>query len=345
MWQYQQTTELYHHGILGMHWHHHKSSTSEEFISGNRSPNEPLPTRKSNRRLKLEEHYKSQGFSEKDAIDAANKRIRAEKTLAVLAGVTVAAASAYVISKHYKDTVDKTINMGASLQNMSTRSNRGVEDAFYASLNNRDNTKYRGLYGNQLGGLTDKHVYETKIKALSSIKVASKKNAADAFNQMLKDDKESAKAISEHLNNLELVTPGQQKTLAKARLALQNGKIDKNVYEAFNLSLTDHSSEKADTAAKKFYDVLKKKGYGAIQDINDMKYSGYNTKSPVIVFDGPKSLVVDKVREVGAAEIQKDMAKGYADIMGTNLLKTGAKVTAVYGGAKIIQKSVDDIQR
>lgn len=338
MWQYRQTDELYHHGILGMHWGHHRSHVDGGSNSITTKP-------KSKRRSKLEELYKSRGFSKDEAEEAADKRIRAEKTLVVIGGLTVAAASAYVISKHYKDTVDKTIKMGADLQNISTKSNRGIADAFYASMNDRDNTKYRGLYGNQLGGLTDTKVYETKIRAIGNIKVASKKNAAEAFSKMLENDKDSRDAIVDHLSKMEFSTPGQRHTLFKARTSLEAGKIDKNVYEAFNLSLTDHSNESANAVVKNFYDNLKQKGYGAIEDINDMKYSGYNTKSPVIVFDGPKSLVIDKVREVGSEEITKNMQKGYADIVGTDLLKRGAAVTAVYGSAKIIQKNVDDIRQ
>lgn len=30
-----------------------------------------------------------------------------------------------------------------------------------------------------------------------------------------------------------------------------------------------------------FYKKLQELGYGAIQDINDKKYSGYNTKNPI----------------------------------------------------------------
>ena len=170
-----------------------------------------------------------------------------------------------------------------------------------------------------------------------------KKNAANALGEMLKGDKDSAEAIEKHLNNINFATPGQQKTLAKAQEALRKGKIDKNVYEAFNLSLTDHSDKAADDVAKKFYGHLKTKGYGAIQDINDMKYSGYQSKSPVIVFDGAKNLVVDRVREVGENEIATNMKKGYVDIVGTTLVKKGAAILGIYGSAKLIQKSANDI--
>lgn len=74
-----------------------------------------------------------------------------------------------------------------------------------------------------------------------------------------------------------------------------------------------------------------------------MKYSGYQSKSQVIVFDGAKNLVVDRVREVGENEIATNMKKGYADIVGTTLVKKGAAILGIYGGAKLIQKSANDI--
>ena len=89
---------------------------------------------KSKHRLKLEEEYRSKGMSEEEAAVAAYKRMRTEKIIAATAGVTIAAATAYVAYKHYDKTVDKFIKAGTELQNMSGNSNKGVSDAFYFSM-------------------------------------------------------------------------------------------------------------------------------------------------------------------------------------------------------------------
>lgn len=89
---------------------------------------------KSKHRLKLEEEYRSKGMSEEEAAVAAYKRVRTEKIIAATAGVTIAAATAYVAYKHYDKTVDKFIKAGTELQNMSGNSNKGVSDAFYFSM-------------------------------------------------------------------------------------------------------------------------------------------------------------------------------------------------------------------
>ena len=70
---------------------------------------------KSKHRLKLEEEYRSKGMSEEEAAVAAYKRVRTEKIIAATAGVTIAAATAYVAYKHYDKTVDKFIKAGTDI--------------------------------------------------------------------------------------------------------------------------------------------------------------------------------------------------------------------------------------
>ena len=100
---------------------------------------------KSERRLTLEKKYQEKGMSEEEAAIAAYKRVRTEKIIAATAGLTVAAATAYIAYKQYDKSVDRIIKAGTELQNISSNSNKGVTDAFYFSMTKGDNTKYRGL--------------------------------------------------------------------------------------------------------------------------------------------------------------------------------------------------------
>lgn len=94
-------------------------------------------------------------------------------------------------------------------------------------------------------------------------------------------------------------------------------------------------------AYKKFYDKLKSHGYGAIQDINDMKYSGYHAKNPLIVFDNSKNnIMVKSVKEIkddltipGTKELNKaageTIAEGFIKKAGP-LSAAGLSAGAVY---------------
>ena len=334
MWTYNYSNaySLYHTGVLGMKWGHHK-------------PTEPTASiKKSKHRTSLEEKYKSDGMTQKDAEIAADKRIKTEKVIAAVAGLTIAAAATYIAVNHYQNAVDKTIKAGKELQNISTNGNKGVEDAFYASLGKRDNTKYRGIYGMQLRGGFDSHpVYETKMKVTKDIKLASRDTASKTFKHLVENYPEFKKAVTDHFSDIEYPTPKQNALNRRAVEKLKKGIADPKVYEAFNLSLTEHSNDQANKAARTFYDTLKSKGYDAIQDINDRKYSGYHSSTPTIFFGGSRALTVDRVRELTSDEIQKNKRIAYADIIGTDAVKKGAIVTGSILGVKSAKKQVSNI--
>ena len=278
---------------------------------------------KSKHRSALEEEYKKKGMSSEEAEIAAYKREKTEKILAVTAGVAITAAAAYVAYKHYDKTVDRIIKAGTELQNMSTNSNKGVADAFYASMTKMDNTKYRGLYGNQLGAMGSK-VYETKIGVDKELRVASEKSAISTLRDLVSNDSSYAKELKDRLSSSVGRYPldEQNNTINRALAALNKGKINGDVYNALNISLTDHSLPQS--TVDKFYDAMKSKGYDAIVDVNDKKYSGYRSSKPTIVFNGGSKLSVKNVREVSDKEIAKDATKGMADITVKNLIKPSA---------------------
>lgn len=298
--------------------------------------------KKSAHQSALEAKYKENGLTDDEAALAAYKRVQTEKIIAVTAGVTIAAAAAYVAYRHYDNTVDRVIKSGSTLQNISTNSNRGVADAFYSSGNRMDNTKYRGIYGTQLkgGGLLagSNKIYETKIGVQSDLKVASRKSATNVLSELVRSDKSYAKDLETELTSMQgsMQLPKQKKVISDGLKSLRSGKVDAKVYEALNLSLSDHGSQEANNSSKVFYDRLKAKGYDAIKDINDTKYSGYKTSTPTIVFNGGAKTAVSSVRELGEAEINKSLKIGYADIIARGYAKQGAAFVAAAGGVKAI---------
>lgn len=298
--------------------------------------------KKSDRQIKFEQKYKEQGMNQEEAELAAYKRVRTEKIIAVTAGMAITAAAAYVAYKHYDNNVDKIIKSGKTLQNISTNSNKGVSDAFYASMNKIDNAKYRGIYGQQLKNWTfNAPVYETKIGVDSGLKIASKKSATQALSELVKSDKTYSENLKTHLNNLygSMATPKQNEVIKRGLKSLNSGKVDSHVYEALNLGLVDHSPT-GKTISKGFYDLLKSKGYDGIKDINDSKYSGYKSVNPLIIFNGASKTSVKSIREIGEQEIKKNLMLGYADIVGKEIVKTGAAYTAGVLGLQTASKTI-----
>ena len=298
--------------------------------------------KKSDRQIAFEQKYKEQGMNQEEAELAAYKRVRTEKIIAVTAGITITAAAAYVAYKHYDNNVDKIIKSGKTLQNISTNSNKGVSDAFYASMNKIDNAKYRGIYGQQLKSWPiNAPVYKTKIRVDSGLKLASKKSATQALSELVKSDKTYSENLKTHLSNLsgQMSTPKQNEVIKRALKSLNSGKVDSNVYEALNLGLVDHSPT-GQTISKGFYDLLKSKGYDAIKDINDSKYSGYKSVNPLIIFNGASKTSVKSIREVGEQEIKKNLMLGYTDIVGKDIVKTGSAFVAGDLGLQTASKMI-----
>jgi hypothetical protein len=292
--------------------------------------------KKGKRQIKLEESYRNKGLTKEEAELAAYKRIRTEKTIAIVAGMTAVAAAAYVGYKHYDNTVDRLIKSGTVLQNMSNNANRGVSDAFYASFGKHDNNRYLGFYGSQLQKSVDygfsSGVYKTNIKLGDDLRLASPKNAVNVLRRTMQKDSQFADGVRQSLKGLSQasLSPNQKKVFDKALKSLNAGKIDNHVYEAVNIALVDHTP-RGQSVSSKFYD--------AIKDINDSKYSGYNTRNPIIVFNGSAKTAVDSISSIGKQQIEKQLKaeiyKKYAEDLVKAYASVGAAAIGVGSASKL----------
>lgn len=292
--------------------------------------------KKGKRQIKLEESYRDKGLTKEEAELAAYKRIRTEKTIAIVAGMTVVAAAAYVGYKHYDNTVDRLIKSGTVLQNMSNNANRGVSDAFYASFGKHDNNRYLGFYGSQLQKSVNygfsSGVYKTNIKLGDDLRLASPKNAVNVLRRTMQKDSQFADGVRQSLKGLSQasLSPNQKKVFDKALKSLNAGKIDNHVYEAVNIALVDHTP-RGQSVSSKFYD--------AIKDINDSKYSGYNTRNPIIVFNGSAKTAVDSISSMGKQQIEKQLKaeiyKKYAEDLVKAYAPVGAAAIGVGSASKL----------
>lgn len=344
---------LAHHGVKGMRWGVRRYQRKDGSltpagrkrynadISGAEKEGKKTEAKKSKHRMKLEKSYLEKGLTQEEAEIQAYKREKTEKALAIVGGMTIAAATAYVAYKYHDKTVDKLIPPGTLLQNISRNDTLGVRDAFYSSRTQMDNAKYRGILGLDIHGNGGK-VYEKKIGVNSALKIASETHARDALADLVKNDSTYANTLKNHLqSSYGRYSDTQNEIIRRGIISLNKGKVDSKVYEALNLSLVDHSLRTSDAINKGFYNKLKSLGYDAIIDVNDKKYSGYKSSSPIITFNAAKT-AVQSVREVGESEMLKSALKGYLDISVKSLAPKAAEAAGAAALVTMGKKALED---
>ena len=283
--------------------------------------------KKSKYRQKLEAQYKKLGLSDEDTQAAANRKIRAEKILAASAALTVAACAAYAYSKHRKNKIDGIIKAGEALQRIEMQDTGGkLHEVFYVAKGKHDMNRYKGLLGFTRAKQTG-HAYMMKLEASSDIKVASREKARKAFGDLMNNDKDF------------------RSSLGFGDRSFTTREINR-IYEEFNRQLVDRSMPK--DPVNKFYDKLKSAGYGAIQDVNDMDYSGYKAKNLLIVFDNAGgNISVKSVEEMTDMDgmgraYTKEMLKAAGEMQIDNLLgQEGLVISGIAGGSAAVSRLYD----
>lgn len=345
-----------HFGILGMHWGDRRKSESKEVLTAKKSLDSArekfkntssekaaLKYRyaredfnntkildklnlndKSKTQLKLEIKYKERGMNNNEAAVAAYKNIRTRKIVAISGAVAIAAIAGYAAYKIHDDRVDKIIKSGTLLQNITNDDTMSIRDAFYSSTNKSDKLKYKGIYGKVLQNRGD--VYEKQVQVLKDIKQASPKTARDTFATLMRTDKDFADEFSNTVKKY--ATSPQFESGAKS---LAKGKIDKNLYEAFNVALVDHSPE-AQVRSSKFYQALFDKGYNAVKDVNDVKFSGFQAKSPIISFKTSGIVDVVSNKKIAAEIIEKANTKSMNSLIVSTTAREYSKLGASFAG-------------
>ena len=262
--------ELYHHGIKGQRWG----------IRRYQNPDGSLTPEGKARYGTVENFERARR----------NKKIAAG--IAIGAGTTVAAAATYLAAhKYIQENVDYTMKG-------STLWRSGLEDVdpqpgrAYMTNNFFDKTVYQTWINNKVRN-TPISAKTFKYKS-DNIKVASNKTAKKYFENLYNNDSEFRKTVDDrmeefrkaaHFGQLNTLTPDQIRQIKRSR------SDSSSKYNAFNFLAVD-SDPNMKAAFKKYYDSLKKDGYGAIHDINDTKLSGFNAKGAKIVFDMDKAKLV-----------------------------------------------------
>lgn len=287
-------------------------------------------------------------MSAEEAEVAAYKRIRTERAIAIAGGATMAAAAAYVAYKHWDLNADKILKSGVSLQNISDTDNLDISSRrFYAAYTRGDKMKYRGLYGTELLDRGRQNIYAATIsKRANNLKIAGRKNASEILSGLMKNDDNYRREVRNAISVMARSwgnSPQLNSMLNGALGDIDKGKITKRVYDAFNVA------QPVNMGTEKFYNALKKAGYGAIIDINDKKYSGYGTSKPLIVFDigqsvktasqlGNDKIASDKIKALAVVGVQQMAKPAIIGILGGGAIAAGTKMKRSASNDRIVQE-------
>lgn len=225
-------------------------------------------------------------------------------------------------SQHNRLHFDTDIKEGTTLQHLSRDKDRLTgADMFYAAYTPKDmahfmtsfNDKYREPIYDENGELIGSaKVYKYKIDsvATSDIKVASEHSQENAFLSLYKSNRDFSNFVSDperlskilESNEIDYWSKqfGKKHPYAKAyrtlKSMLEDGHTPKeselrDVYKLFSYILPadgDGQKKVANDVKRqraKLFKELKKEGYGALIDTNDIKYGNMEAEYPVCVFD------------------------------------------------------------
>lgn len=150
-------------------------------------------------------------------------------------------------------------------------------EAFYTAYKEADKMAYQAMFGRQqpmdffgipMGPAESKQIITAMVD--KEIKVAGNNTGKRVFDALMRTNSDFRRDARKLLNSVDA------QDFKRMRSPFMSD------YELFNgVALLDRNSS---GLQKTFYAKLKELGYGAVADVNDRKYSGYNTAS-AIVFD------------------------------------------------------------
>ena len=345
MWYYHYSDEMYHHGIKGMKWGIRRFQNKDGSLTAKgkkrySDANSDISSAKRNifqkHKDNLVQKYLDRGYSQSAAETAAKQRIRTEIIVGVVGAVTVGVIAKKAATRIGQEYCDKIIKSGKVIQNIGANEKADFKDApFFAAINGHDKRAYAMLYPNEKRGMVNDSslgkyagIFNNQIKLNKDIRRASVSNARKIFYEKMSSDSDFKNKVLEAIKETRYGTNAD-------KLFKNNPKL---FYDRFNQALATPEFQ-SKGIHKAFYSSLENKGYNAILDINDTRYSGYKkvAKDPTIFFGKDKW---DKIgsTKLSEQEIDGNVKKYMIELLAKNFGKTAVKA----GGIGIAIKAVSD---
>lgn len=292
--------ELYHHGILGQEW-------------GKRNgPPYPL---------------KGGDYSREERLHVYTERKKKKNSI--------------YNKKHF----DKVISEGTDIHTLSRAKDRtSGTDMYFATFEKLDKQQYRSLFnekapetiydddGNAIG-TGQFYRWDISNTAKTDIRVASEDSAAKCFSNLYENDRDFYNFVTDpdRMKSLFVESRYKFRGYREARDALDKvssgaqkptEKDLKTIYRMFNYVLPNDGGGNVRVQKDvlkqrtKFFDALKKAGYGAVLDTNDAIYGGFKATAPVIVFDTESFVLGNTVRLNAKDKKVADVATAFRKTFG-----------------------------
>lgn len=224
---------------------------------------------------------------------------------------------------------DRTLGKGETLATLSwTQDRTKGTDMFYATFDKQDRAQYMSLFNTPVKDIeTGKKTYKFLIenKTAKDMKIASEDTSVEVFRQLVKNNRDFSNFVMDesrmqsHFINSKYKFRGYREARAALEKARTEGHqlTDKELrmmYRMFNYVLPSDAGGNQRMAKDvlnqrtKFFNELKKQGYGAVLDTNDSIYGGFKARYPVIVFD-MQSIIPDRVSKTTYSQVMASRAR------------------------------------